>query len=143
MKKILPVCILIILFFIAAGPAWAITATLSISSDPGVDSFTTARTLQGRFNISISGTYVGTVHLQRSHDSGSTWHDVTYWTSEAVETTADDPQLLPGAHAGQVIVGIRLSTSRKARSAPNVPELRLQNHWPLVPNGITASTSIQ
>ena len=32
----------------------------------------------GYFNISISGTWVGTVTVQRSFDDGSTWFDVGY-----------------------------------------------------------------
>ena len=84
-----------IVICLAAPSAWADTKTLTISSDPGVDSFTAAGYFSGGFNISISGTYVGTVHLQRSHDSGATWKDVTYWTSEEVESKAGDPANLP------------------------------------------------
>lgn len=92
MKKILT---LIVAICFAASGALADTKTLTISSDPGVDSFTATGWFTGGFNISISGTYVGTVHLQRSHDSGATWKDVTYWTSEEVEGKAGDPANLP------------------------------------------------
>jgi hypothetical protein len=39
----------------------------------------------GYFNISISGTWDGTVTVQRSFDSGSTWFDVNTWTSNTQE----------------------------------------------------------
>jgi len=35
----------------------------------------------GRFDLSISGTWVGTVTFQRSFDDGSTWHDVKSYTA--------------------------------------------------------------
>ena len=92
MKKL---WILTIIMLLAVSGAWADTKTLTISSDPGVDSFTATGYFSGGFNISISGTYVGTVHLQRSHDSGATWKDVTYWTSEEIEAKAGDPANLP------------------------------------------------
>lgn len=31
----------------------------------------------GLFNVTLSGTFVATVHLERSFDSGSTWHPCT------------------------------------------------------------------
>ena len=39
----------------------------------------------GYFNISISGTWEGTVTVQRSFDSGSTWFDVNTWTANTQE----------------------------------------------------------
>ena len=41
--------------------------------------------VRGLFNFSLSGTWVGTVHLQRSFDAGSSWLDVDSFTSN-VET---------------------------------------------------------
>lgn len=41
--------------------------------------------LTGHFNISISGTWDGTATVQRSFDSGSTWHDVDAWTNNTQE----------------------------------------------------------
>ena len=32
------------------------------------------------FNLSVSGTFVATVSLQRSHDGGANWHDVVQLT---------------------------------------------------------------
>ena len=43
--------------------------------------FTDAVSLAGYFNISITGTWAGTLTVQRSFDSGSTWYDVDQWTS--------------------------------------------------------------
>jgi hypothetical protein len=40
-----------------------------------------------RASVSVSDTYVGTVALQRSFDSGTTWLTVSTWTDEEIETT--------------------------------------------------------
>ena len=42
----------------------------------GENQFTDAVKLNGYFNLSISGSWVATVTLQRSFDLGSTWFDV-------------------------------------------------------------------
>ena len=41
--------------------------------------------LAGYFNVSISGTWTGTVTCQRSFDRGSTWFDVKDWTDNIQE----------------------------------------------------------
>ena len=41
--------------------------------------------LSGYFNLSISGTWAGTVTVQRSFDLGDTWHDVDTFTSNTEE----------------------------------------------------------
>ena len=38
----------------------------------------------GSFNLSISGTFVGTVTVQRS-ENGTTWYDVDTWTAVTEE----------------------------------------------------------
>ncbi|MBY0587101.1 hypothetical protein K2X85_07985 [bacterium] len=43
------------------------------------------------FNLSVSGTWAGTVTLQRSFDSGATWLDV-YSTTANVETVVDNAE---------------------------------------------------
>jgi len=43
----------------------------------------------GFLNVSVSGTWVATVTLQRSFDWGSTWHDVTTWTANAQKRLED------------------------------------------------------
>lgn len=40
---------------------------------------------KGFYNVSIAGTWVGTVTLQRSFDNGATWLDVNSWTAN-IET---------------------------------------------------------
>lgn len=71
-----------------AGPP---PAPLSISSSPGASgTFTDAWIVAGQFDISISGTWVGTVTIQRSFDGGTTWVDVATFTSN-VETTGIEP----------------------------------------------------
>ena len=47
--------------------------------------FTDGVELVGYFNLSISGTWAGTVTAQRSFDKGSTWHDVRTWTANTEE----------------------------------------------------------
>lgn len=47
--------------------------------------FTDAAEIVGYFNISISGTWTGTVTAQRSFDGGSTWYDVASWTENTEE----------------------------------------------------------
>ena len=54
----------------------------SISGD---NLFTDAAEIIGYFNISISGSWVGTVTAQRSFDLGSTWYDVSTWTANTQE----------------------------------------------------------
>ena len=43
------------------------------------------------FNLSVSGTWVGTVTLQRSFNGGLTWLDV-YTTTSNVETVVDNAE---------------------------------------------------
>lgn len=45
---------------------------------------------EGGFNLSISGTFVATVTVQRSFDQGSTWRDVETFTAP-IETYGTDP----------------------------------------------------
>jgi len=47
--------------------------------------YTDAVEVVGYFNLSISGTWVGTLTVQRSFDSGSTWYDVDTWTENVQE----------------------------------------------------------
>ncbi len=43
------------------------------------------------FNLSISGTFVATIHLQRSFDNGVTWLDVETFTAP-IERVGDAPE---------------------------------------------------
>ncbi len=40
------------------------------------DGFTSSVALINEFNVSVSGTWTGTLTLQRSFDNGATWFDV-------------------------------------------------------------------
>jgi len=53
----------------------------------------------GDFNLSISGTFVGTVTVQRSFDQGSTWRDVDTFTAP-IETAGSDPEPVVVYRAG-------------------------------------------
>jgi hypothetical protein len=54
---------------------------------------------EGGFNLSISGTFVATVTVQRSFDAGSTWRDVDTFTAP-VETYGVDPEPVVAYRAG-------------------------------------------
>lgn len=45
----------------------------------------------GQFNFPLSGTWVGTVHVQRSFDGGTTWMDVDSFTANT-EQVGDEPE---------------------------------------------------
>ena len=61
------------------------TIKIGSRSIAGENLFTDAVELMGYFNLSISGTWVGTVTVQRSFDKGSTWYDVAGWTTNTQE----------------------------------------------------------
>ena len=52
---------------------------------------TAAELAAGPFNFSLSGTWVATVHVQRSFDQGVTWLDVDSFTSNC-ELVGDNPE---------------------------------------------------
>lgn len=54
---------------------------------------------EGAFNLSISGTFVATVTVQRSFDQGSTWRDVDTFTAP-IETYGNDPEPVVVYRAG-------------------------------------------
>ncbi len=61
-------------------------ATLPILRDVSANvQFTDPVKLYSYFNLSISGTWTGTVTCQRSFDVGVTWLDVETWTANAEE----------------------------------------------------------
>jgi hypothetical protein len=53
----------------------------------------------GDFNLSISGTFVGTITVQRSFDQGATWRDVDTFTAP-IETAGSDPEPVVVYRAG-------------------------------------------
>ncbi len=57
-----------------------ITRTLTDKSQ-----FTDAVKLHSYFNLSIEGTWTGTITVQRSFDAGDTWYDVDFWTGNTEE----------------------------------------------------------
>ncbi len=58
------------------------TITKSIDAE---NIWSNSATLTGYFNLSLSGTWVATVTIQRSFDQGSTWYDVDTWTANTQE----------------------------------------------------------
>ena len=63
-------------------------AELTTKAISAENTFSDAVNLEGYFNISISGTFVATVTVQRSYD-GTNWHDVDSWTAPAEEVGFD------------------------------------------------------
>ena len=59
------------------------------------------------FAVSVSGTFVGTVTLQRSWDAGVTWHDVDEWTAptEKNVTSVGNCQWRIGIKTGEYTSG--------------------------------------
>lgn len=49
------------------------------------NTFADAASIRADFNLSLSGTWVATVHLQRSFDDGATWKDVKAYTANTEE----------------------------------------------------------
>jgi hypothetical protein len=66
--------------------------TIATAEITAQNTFTTAAKLEGYFNISISGTFVATVFVQRSIDN-STWVDVNSYTAP-FEGTGFDPEFM-------------------------------------------------
>jgi hypothetical protein len=67
-------------------------ATIASASIAAENTFTTAVQLEGNFNISISGTFVATVVVQRSIDN-TNWFDVNSFTAP-FEGTGFDPEVM-------------------------------------------------
>jgi hypothetical protein len=63
-------------------------AELTTKAISAENTFSDVVNLEGYFNISISGTFVATVTVQRSYD-GITWHDVDSWTAPSEEVGFD------------------------------------------------------
>jgi hypothetical protein len=71
------------------GPVGLVTASLSngnefTSDERGViqqGTGTKGIRLKGNFNLSVSGTWTGTVTLQRSFNNGASWFDVNSYTA--------------------------------------------------------------
>lgn len=46
----------------------------------------------GPFNLSLNGTWAGTITLQRTFDGGATWLDVATYTA-IIQDAGDEPEL--------------------------------------------------
>jgi len=67
-------------------------STLASADIAAQNTFTTAKMLQGDFNVSVSGTFAATVTVQRSPDNSS-WFDVNTFTTP-IETAGFEPELM-------------------------------------------------
>jgi hypothetical protein len=85
MKKIL--AIFLILFCVLASGAFA-TQKHSSGLIAASNAYTDPIYVTGVSNLSISGTWAGTVTLQRSFDNGANWMDVTSFTAD-VESNSE------------------------------------------------------
>lgn len=85
-------------------------ASLSTSA-----TFSGATKVFGDFNLSITGTWAGTITVQRSFDSGATWEDVESYTSNVQRKGCEaepDVRWRSGFKAGEYTSGtvhVRLS----------------------------------
>ena len=77
------------------------TAKLQTRTIAAQNLWTDAVEVVGYFNLSISGTWVATVTVQRSFDDGMTWYDVDTWTENTQEYG------LEPEHGVQYRVGIK------------------------------------
>ena len=82
MMRRLAAAFLITLLLVASVAQAAIALTSASLTAQNTFSCTTTAcpALHGHFNFSLSGTWVATVHLQRSFDDGTTWLDVASYT---------------------------------------------------------------
>lgn len=79
MKRLFLVALVLIA---SVAHAAVVLNSASIAAENTFSCTTTAcPAMQGDFNLSLSGTWSGTVHLQRSFDDGVTWLDVTSYTA--------------------------------------------------------------
>lgn len=56
------------------------------------NTFSDAMEIRGKFNFSLSGTWVATVFLQRSYDKGTNWMDVKSYTAN-IEDVGEESEL--------------------------------------------------
>jgi hypothetical protein len=63
-------------------------ATLTTKTISAQNTFTDAALTEGYFNLSISGTFVATVTVQRSWDA-TTWYDIDTYTAPTQEVGFD------------------------------------------------------
>ena len=82
----------------------AVNTTASLT---GADQFSDAITIVGDMSLTISGTFVGTVTVQRSFDGGSTWLDVDTFTTPTEEVGFEPAgcQYRVGIKAGEYTSG--------------------------------------
>lgn len=93
--------------------------TIATASITAANTFTDAVQLEGYFNLSLSGTWVATVTVQRSIDN-STWVDVDTFTANS-EEVGFEPEIIwyrIGVKTGEFTNGtvvIRLGREDKDR----------------------------
>lgn len=99
-KSVLIITLLSFLFvkqsFALSGSVTASVAAQNTFTDTILPDFN-----KGYLNVSISGTWVGTVTLQRAFDSGSSWLDVETFTSN------DEGYLVDVEHGNSYRIGIK------------------------------------
>ena len=96
-------------------------STIASKTITAADSFTDPVRLTGFFNLSITGTFVGTVTVQRSFDEAVTWRDVDTFT-KPTEDYGMEPEVCwyrVGVKAGEFTsgsIGVRLGQDGTFRS---------------------------
>lgn len=96
MKRLMGIVLMIMFLGWMAGPVFAADVSTTISgAPPSAGTWTSAissthQNPSGFLNISVYGAaWAGTVYLQRTFDSGTTWYDVTTFTKNAQKALVD------------------------------------------------------
>lgn len=79
--KIAVLAILLVCFFTVVSEADLATKAITAQNQWSSSIYPLGGYSPGYANISITGTWVATITLQRSFDSEITWYDVTTWTA--------------------------------------------------------------
>ncbi len=88
-KRLILICIILFGINHVVYAVDNVTATVTAQDNFTGSIMPTGRGRSGYLNISISGTWVATVTLQRSYDSGVTWFDVTTYTANTENALID------------------------------------------------------
>lgn len=73
------------------GRAWDNSGAFATNTLVATGDGTNVVAMRGKFNVAISGTWVGTVTIQCSYDNGIAWHDVAALTANGV-TRYEEPE---------------------------------------------------
>lgn len=88
-KRLLLVCVFVLSMGVVVDAANFVTANISAQNTFTGTLAPAQRERKGFLNISISGTWVGTVTLQRRFGGSGTYYDVNTWTANTEKALID------------------------------------------------------